>query len=108
MDNRDARQDHPSLHAEANKESDTGRHGRQMPMPGRTTNGIAYPVAMPQVSTTPTPGTRSPSRTTQPPGRNERAQSSRKSHQIHRTDRDPWAIQDRVATQTKLNIGGRL
>ncbi|KAK1973649.1 hypothetical protein LZ30DRAFT_742879, partial [Colletotrichum cereale] len=50
----------------------------------------------------------SPPRTTQSPGHTERAQSSRQGNQIHRTDRDPWAIWDRVATQTKLSTGGRL
>ncbi|KAK1973377.1 hypothetical protein LZ30DRAFT_743765 [Colletotrichum cereale] len=54
------------------------------------------------------PGIRSPPRTTQSPGHTERAQSSRQGNQVHRTDRDPWATRDRVATQTKLNIGGRL
>lgn len=57
------------------------------------TNGIARPLAMPQVPTTPTPGTRTPSRKDQSPGNTEQAQSSRKGNQVHRTDSDPWAIQ---------------
>ncbi|KAK1974624.1 hypothetical protein LZ30DRAFT_739956 [Colletotrichum cereale] len=42
-------------------------------MPGRTTNGIARPAAMPETSTTPTTGTWIYPRATQPPGRIERA-----------------------------------
>ncbi|KAK4068333.1 hypothetical protein Purlil1_13820 [Purpureocillium lilacinum] len=86
----------------------SAEHGRQLPMPGRTPNGVAHPAAMPHVSITPAPGTRSPARTTRPPGHIERAQGSRKGHQVHGTDGDPWAIQDRVPHQTKLSIGGRL
>ncbi|ROT39081.1 hypothetical protein SODALDRAFT_332514 [Sodiomyces alkalinus F11] len=72
------------------------------------TNGIARPAAVPPIPITPTPGTRIHPRTKRPPGPAKQAHSSRESHQIHRTNRDPWAIQDRVPTQTKLSTGGRL
>ncbi|KAJ3453426.1 hypothetical protein MRS44_017673 [Fusarium solani] len=86
----------------------TRRHGRQVPLRTRTTNGIAYPPAMPETSTTPEPGTRRLPRTKRPSQGVGRAQSSRESRQIHGTDRDPWASRGSKRSQTMSGAGGRL